>query len=78
MVILRKCEKYKQGGVIVIRVVFRPTFGNISDWECSHCGLIWESGHFPKKCPNCQFEEMLKVLGRTWAHSARAACAKKN
>ena len=62
----------------MIRKVFQPTFGNISDWECSHCGLIWEAGQYPKKCPNCQFAEMLKVLGRTKEHVSKAACATYN
>ena len=62
----------------MIRNVFQPTFGNISDWECSHCGLIWESSQLPRKCPQCTFDELLRVYQRTWDSSGKAACAKYN
>ncbi len=47
----------------MLRIIFKPTFGNICDWECSHCGTNWESiEKTPGKCPSCNFEETLKKM----------------
>lgn len=51
-----------KGGAGMLQIVFKPTFGNICDWECSHCGHIWESGEHPDRCPSCHFEEAYKRM----------------
>ncbi len=43
----------------MIRRVFIPTFGNICDWECSHCGYRWEASSSQDNCPSCQLEDQL-------------------